>query len=213
MSERLRYVLGGGRAALLLCEVQEGVLGESAPWPALVAAAGRKNLIGNVIRLAEEARRRGVPVVHCTADFLPGRFGANANARLFATARKRTAQDSPLFAAPMAGTFVEGDVLLPRYHGISPMTGTPLDALLRNEGIGTVIVAGVSVGFAITNLVMDAVNRSYQAVLPADAVAGFPEAYADEVVANTLAMLATVASTADILAAWSGVGQERNDHG
>ena len=36
-------------------------------------------------------------------------------------------------------------------HGLSPMAGTDLDAVLRNLGTTTVIVAGVSVNIAVTN--------------------------------------------------------------
>jgi biuret amidohydrolase len=68
--------------------------------------------------------------------------------------------------------------------------------------VRTVVVAGVSVNIAITNLVMDAVNRGYQVVVPRDAVAGVPADYADAVIDNTLAMLATVTTTEAVIAAW-----------
>jgi nicotinamidase-related amidase len=60
----------------------------------------------------------------------------------------------------------------------------------------------VSVNIAITNFVMDAVNNGYQFVLPRDAVAGYPKTYADLVIDNSLALLATVVSTHEILSAW-----------
>ena len=82
------------------------------------------------------------------------------------------------------------------------MSGTDLDPVLRNLGVTTVVVAGVSVNIAITNLVMDAVNRGYQVVLPRDAVAGVPADYADAVIDNTLSLLATVTTTDDVIAAW-----------
>jgi biuret amidohydrolase len=81
------------------------------------------------------------------------------------------------------------------------MAGTDLDPVLRNLGVGTLVVVGVSVNVAVTNLVMDAVNRGYQVVLPRDAVCGVPAAYADAVVDNTLSLLATVCTTDDVLAA------------
>lgn len=90
------------------------------------------------------------------------------------------------------------------------MTGTDLDSVLRNLGITTIVGVGVSVNVAITNLVMDAVNRSYQVVLPRDAIAGYPREYADAVIDNTLALLATVTTTEDVLAAWSGSGTHRD---
>ena len=67
----------------------------------------------------------------------------------------------------------------------------------------TVIVTGVSVNVAVTNLVMDAVNAGYQVVLPRDAVCGLPADYADAVIDQTLALLATVTTVDDVVAAWA----------
>jgi nicotinamidase-related amidase len=83
------------------------------------------------------------------------------------------------------------------------MAVTDLDAVLRNLGATTIVVAGVSVNVAIMNLVMDAVNHAYQVVLPRDAVAGVPKEYADMLIDNTLSLLATVTTTDDVIAAWN----------
>jgi biuret amidohydrolase len=61
----------------------------------------------------------------------------------------------------------------------------------------------VSVNVAITNLVMDAVNRGYQVVLPRDAVCGVPADYAEAVIDNTLSLLATVTTVDELVKAWS----------
>ena len=94
------------------------------------------------------------------------------------------------------------DILLGRFHGLNPMGGTDLDPVLRNLGVTTIVVAGVSVNVAITNLVMDAVNHGYQVVLPRDAVAGVPKEYADSIIDTTLVLLATVTTTDAVLACW-----------
>ncbi len=71
---------------------------------------------------------------------------------------------------------------------------------------------GVSVNIGLTNLVMDAVNLGYQVVVPRDAVAGLPQDYADAVIDNTLALLATLTTTDDLVAIWSVAGvSERAD--
>jgi nicotinamidase-related amidase len=97
----------------------------------------------------------------------------------------------------------EGDLVLSRLHGLGPMGGTDLDAVLRNLGVRTVVVAGVSVNVAVTNLVMDAVNRGYQVVLPRDAIAGVPEDYAESVVEHTLSLLATVVTVGEVVEVWT----------
>ena len=70
--------------------------------------------------------------------------------------------------------------------------GTELDFLLRNLGVTTIVGVGVSVNVAIQNLAFDAVNSSYQMVIPRDAVAGFPADYVESVFTHTLAAISTV---------------------
>ncbi|HEY5842912.1 MAG TPA: isochorismatase family protein, partial [Mycobacterium sp.] len=79
---------------------------------------------------------------------------------------------------------------------------TDLDPILRNLGVTTIVAVGVSLNVAIPNLVMDAVNAGYRVVLPRDAVAGIPAEYGDAVIDNTLALLATVTTTDDLIEAW-----------
>jgi nicotinamidase-related amidase len=50
---------------------------------------------------------------------------------------------------------------------------------------------------------MDGVNRGYQVVLPRDAVCGIPADYADAVIDNTLALLATVTTVDELTTIWS----------
>jgi biuret amidohydrolase len=95
-----------------------------------------------------------------------------------------------------------GDIVLPRYHGLGPMTGTQLDSMLRNLGVTTIVGVGVSVNIGMTSLAFDAVNHGYQIVLPRDAIAGVPADYADAVIDNTLSLVATITTTDNVLAAW-----------
>jgi biuret amidohydrolase len=195
-----------GTTALLLQEVQDGVVGASSALPALAEAGARIGMVPNIARLARAARGAGVPVVHCTAENLPGGFGLNQNARLFAGARKAGAANQPGSASvqPLPEVFDAGDLVVPRYHGLSPLTGSPLDSLLRNQGITTLVIVGVSLNVAIPNMVFDAVNRSYQVVLATDAVAGVPDDYAEHILANTLGLLATLTTTDALVTAWAG---------
>jgi nicotinamidase-related amidase len=202
---RLRDLVAAPRAALVLQEVQEGVIGEGSVFPALAGEAAEVGVVPNASRLAVAARAAGVPVIHATAENLPGGFGVNRNARLFVGARAAGADNLPGTPAvrPVAGIAADGDIVLPRYHGLSPLTGAPLDSLLRNHGVTTVVVAGVSLNIAIPNLVFDAVNRAYQVVVATDAVAGVPGAYGRQVLDHTIALLATLATTDEIVTAWS----------
>jgi nicotinamidase-related amidase len=201
----LEELVDPDRTALVFQELQRGVVGEESALPALAEAAREVGVIANALRLAPAARAAGVPVIHATAENLPGGFGVNRNARLFAGTRRAGGENAPQSSSvePMPGLYAEEDFLLPRYHGLSPMTGGPLDSLLRNSGITTIVVAGVSLNVAIPNLVFDAVNRSYQVILVGDAVAGTPRDYGDQVIEHCLRLLATVATTDEVMKAWS----------
>jgi nicotinamidase-related amidase len=192
--------------ALVTSECQNGVLGADPLLPELAAAA-RDGVVPNVARLAAAARSAGAAVIHCVAGRRIDDRGSNRNARLFAAMLR-----SPVrldFGTEATQVLPEiavaaSDIVLSRMHGLSPMAGTDLDPVLRNLGVSTLVVAGVSVNVAITNLVMDAVNHGYQVVLPRDAVAGVPADYTAAVIDHTLALLATVVTTADVVDTWAG---------
>jgi nicotinamidase-related amidase len=82
------------------------------------------------------------------------------------------------------------------------MTGTELDPILRNLGVTTIVGAGVSVNVGMTNFAFDAVNNGYQFVMPRDAVAGIPAEYAAAVLENTLSLVATLTTVAEVVAVW-----------
>src|SRR5581483_6856595 len=202
----LAALLDPSSAALVNSESQNGVIGPGSLLPELAAAAA-DTVIPNGARVCAAARYAGVPVIHCTAGRRPDDRGSNRNARLFnAILRSDTRMDLGTPAADVVDEFAvaPSDFVLSRIHGLNPMAGTDLDSILRNLGVTTMVVIGVSVNVAVTNLVMDAVNLGYQVVLPRDAVAGFPASYADAVIDNTLALLADVVATDDVIAAWSG---------
>lgn len=192
------------RTALVTQEIQRGVVGDLSALPELAEAT--QKILPNVAALVEAARRAGCPVIHCTAERRSDGRGANANARIFGyMARSR----HPLHPGSAAAQIVpevpvvEEDLVLSRLHGLSPFQGTELDFLLRNLGATTIVGVGVSVNVAIQNLAFDAVNAGYQMVIPRDAVAGFPRDYVEAVFANTLGAVATLPTSAEILAVWS----------
>jgi nicotinamidase-related amidase len=156
--------------------------------------------------LARAARRAGVPVVHCTAARRPDGKGASHNARLFRGVDKGGVSLAPGTEATQVVAELgpePSDVVLTRLHGLGPMGGTDLDAVLRTMGVTTIVGAGVSINIAMTNFAMDAVNAGYQMVLARDAMIGVPPEYGEAVLENTLALIATLPTTAELVAAWT----------
>jgi nicotinamidase-related amidase len=200
----LAELIRPAHTALLLQECQEGVIGAESALPELAAAA-RREMLPNAARLARAARQAGVRVIHCTAAVRPDGFGSNANARLFQHARRSPVRLLPgtraVAVVPEIGVEA-ADLVLTRLQGLSPFAHSELDALLRNAGIRTLVLAGVSVNVAIQNLAFDAVNAAYQVVIPRDAVAGWPQEYVEMVFAHTLGAVSTLTRTDAILEAW-----------
>ena len=189
--------------ALVTQECQVGVIGDKAVLRDLADAAAA-TAVPNIERLLGAARSAGVDVVHCLALRRSDGRGANTNARLFGATTKLgidLAVGSGGDLLPELGP-EPSDIVLSRLHGIGPMAGTDLDAVLRNLGVTTIVGVGVSVNIAIVNFVMDAVNLGYRFVLPRDAVAGVPAEYAEVVIDNTLSLLATVTTTDEVLSRW-----------
>jgi Amidases related to nicotinamidase len=202
----LSWLVAPAHTALVLQEVQNGVVGSPSVLPELAAAGEAVHLIEHCAALAARAREIGVPVFHCTAETRDDLVGANRNARLFAGVQKARLRLSPGSDAVRVPELIgtdPGDVVLARHHGLGPMTGTQLDSMLRHLGITTIVGVGVSVNIGMTNFAFDAVNRGYQFVMPTDAVAGVPAEYAAAVIANTLALVATLTTTGAVLDAWA----------
>jgi nicotinamidase-related amidase len=190
--------------AVITQELQGAVVGPDAGL-ALLAEEAQRVALPNIARLLPAARAAGHHVVHCLVQRRPDGLGSNHNARLFA-AGKRSVDIIPGSAgATLLPEFgpEPADLVLSRWHGVGPMGGTDLDAILRNLGVTTIVAVGVSLNIAIPNLVMDAVNAGYRVVLPRDAVAGFPAEYGAAVIDNSLSLLATVTTTDDLIATWS----------
>ena len=201
----IKDLVDPNHTALLLVECQNGVIGENSSFPALAEAS--KNIIANLGKLAQAARNSKIKVVHGLAMIRNDDWGSNNNARLFGAAHRSPIKQLPDTEAvePIkeVGFNVESDVLLPRFHGLSPTSGTELDALLRNEGISTVVVSGVSLNVAVQNCVFDLINNAYQVVVPVDAVAGVPPEYGKTIIENTLAVLATLTDVESLIKVWS----------
>ncbi|MBV7700472.1 cysteine hydrolase [Streptomyces sp. TRM70350] len=200
--EQLSELLDPPTTVLLTVECQQGVVGPDSALPELAREFRASGALGNVARLVAAAHESGVQVIHAIAERRPDGRGANRNARLFRAAERLPVQQlagttAVRVAAPIE--VAEDDFVVRRLHGLSPIHGTDVDALLRNLGCRTLIVTGVSANVAVPNAVFDAVNLGYTAVVPADAIAGVPADYTPAMIRNTLALVATVATTDEVL--------------
>ncbi|OBI84850.1 cysteine hydrolase [Mycobacterium sp. E740] len=198
----LGEIAAPAHTAIVTQECQGAVVGPDAGLKALAEEA-RREAVPNIERLLPAARNAGLRVVHCLVQRRPDGQGANHNAKIFTIGSGVAITPG----TPGAELLPElgprpSDVVLRRWHGIGPMGGTDLDAVLRNLGVSTIVAVGVSVNVAITNLVMDAVNAAYRVVVPRDAVAGIPTEYSNAIIDNTLSLLATITTTDELIDTW-----------
>lgn len=204
MTPDLAHLVSSVHTAVVTQECQGAVMGPNAGL-AVLAAEARREALPNIAKLLPAARAAEVRIVHCLVQRRPDGQGSNHNARLFAGAGRGvdiTPGGEGATLLPELGPDPT-DVVLTRWHGVGPMGGTDLDAVLRNLGVTTIVATGVSLNIAIPNLVMDAVNKGYRVVLPRDAVAGVPAEYGDAVIANSLSLLATITTTQDLIDVWT----------
>ncbi len=207
MTAQLADLAAPGHTAIVTQECQGAVIGPHAGL-AVLAEEARRVALPNIVRLLPAARAAGVRVVHCLVQRRPDGLGSNHNAKIFAIGRGDRANGVDITpGTPGAALLPElgaepTDLVLSRWHGVGPMGGTDLDSVLRNLGVSTIVVVGVSLNIAIPNVVMDAVNAAYRVVVPRDAVAGVPADYGAAVIANTLSLLATITTTDDLLNVW-----------
>jgi len=189
-------------AAVVTNECQRGAIGDLALWPALVEAA--RPMIPSLARLIGAARDARVPVIHCLAVRRADLRGASTNAPLFQVANRTGGLRVGTPAAELVPELGPGptDLVFPKTHGVGSLGSTGVDAALRNLGADEIVLTGVSVNVAIQALAFEAVNLGYRVTIPRDAVAGVPPSYADEVMKNTLSLVATLTTVEETSARW-----------
>lgn len=202
----LADLVAPAHTAALTMELQRGVVGDRAVIAPLAEAVRDGGVIEQAAAVVRAARRAGARVVHCTAEFRPDRAGSNDNAPML----RAIARGAPHLVVGTPDTELvpdlgpePSDLVAPRRHGLTPFPGTDLDAILRNLGVRTIVVTGVSLNIGVAGLVMVAVDLGYRCVVVTDAVAGVPSSYAADVLEHTLAPLATLRRADEVTAAWA----------
>ena len=203
----LAQLVAPEHTAVLSMELQRGVVGDVAKiLPALGEAVRESGVLDRAGALAAAARKAGVRVVHCTAEFRPDGVGTTYNCRLLAMNKGRETNMTPgspgVQPVPEVG-LEPNDVVVPRSHGIEPFVGTELDSVLRSLDVRTIVAMGVSLNVAIMGIAIVGVGLGYQVVVPTDAVVGVPQEYGKAILDNSLGLLATLTTVDELAAIWS----------
>jgi nicotinamidase-related amidase len=189
--------------AVLFIECQRGVVGDLSVLPVLAESA--RPALAVMGRLASGARAAGVLVVHLT--YLPLVGGRSANRR--APLTRATASNAgwnqahpALEIVPEVGVGPD-DLLLPRHQGISPVHRTEVLTVLRNMGVEDVVVAGVSTNLAVPLTAVGAADEDFAVTIATDACVGTPAEHHASMLRHSLAFVARLATTDELLAEWS----------
>lgn len=201
----LRELVAPAHTAVVTCEMQRGIIGDLAELRDLADEVDARGIATNCAALVETARARQVQVVHALVAFRHDLRGTAVNNPLLGrmTKNPRMIREGTAEAEliPELGPAPE-DLVSLRLHGMSPFSGTSLDSWLRNCGVRTIVPVGVSVNEAVFGLCLEAANLGYRIALPVDAIAGYPRAYAEDVVRHSLSLMCNLTSVADIAACW-----------
>jgi nicotinamidase-related amidase len=189
--------------ALLYVECQRGVIGDLSVLPALAQAA--QPALAAMARLATGARDAGVQVVHLTYLPLAGGRSASQRSPLMRATTSTAAwrdSDAALEIVPEIG-LGPADLVLPRHQGISPVHRTEVLSVLRNMAIEDVVVAGVSTNLAIPLVAVGAADEDFGVTVATDATVGTPSEHHESMLRHSLAFVARLATTDELLAEWS----------
>jgi nicotinamidase-related amidase len=191
------------KCALVMVECQGGVVGAQSTLPALAADAGP--MLAALGRLAAAGRDAGATIVHLLYSPIAGNRSSNRRSVLFS--RLLGTQDDWREGAPETMPVPEigvgsDDLLLTRHSGLSPTYGTETFKILRNLGIDTIVLGGVSTNIALPAVAVEAVDEDFRVVVPGDATAGTPASHHESMLRHTLPFVATMATADEIITSW-----------
>ncbi len=197
----IRGLESGQRPALLISECQRGILEPArTSIPGLAEQAAERGIFERIARLARVFRARGFPVFHIHIGHRPDFSGCASTSPLSGKSRRdRSLIIGSEETLAMPGVEpVDGDFVCSRRSGLAMWYGTDLDAMLRNSGVETVVLTGVSTNLALFGGSLGAIDRGYQAVLVEDASAGGSAETHQWMLENTYPMLASITSVDEV---------------
>ncbi|MCW2528989.1 MAG: hypothetical protein JWM76_3849 [Pseudonocardiales bacterium] len=195
--------LDPAHCAVVNMECQENLLGPDSVIPALAQAAADNDLLGNLARLYVAARGVGVAVYYCTDERRPDGFGLADNMPIRGKMRNAYENLGGHGAVMPAIAPQPTDVVFRREQGVTAFFATGLDQYLRNTGVTTLIITGVSLNLAVLGATIEAANRGYTVIVPRDGVAGVPQEYVDMAMKYTIQMIGYTALTQTIIDHWT----------
>ena len=192
------------KVALIISECQKGVIGrELSLFQGLVDHVEERNVVPNIADLAAKFRENGQTVIHAHVAHNPDYADLPKTSLIMARSAKTGGMKigSVDVEAVDELTPVEGDVVHSRTFSLVAFNGTDLTTQLRNRGITTVVLVGVSSNIALPGMAVCASDLGFQVIIPEDCIAGATPETHEFSVKNTLPLFSTVTTSEDVVAA------------
>jgi gluconolactonase len=192
------------RSALLIIDMQNDVVHPKGGWASAgsPAHAKKQNAVAHIKALAEQARRRRMPVIHVLHAMSKGGRDAKTNAPLFKGLVKSGNNVAGSWGAePYAALKPKPNDLIVYKQRVSGFQGTDLENKLKGIGAEHLIVTGAWTNFAVEGTCRDGADLGFEITLVSDATCTMNEAWQKVSVEYALTRLADVVTTDAVLKA------------
>jgi gluconolactonase len=196
--------LDAKQAALIIQDLQNDVMIEGGAFADSGAPdhAKSQNVVENVKRLAEAARRAGMPVIHVHYIVEEGARGLKQNAPLFAGVKDANALVRGSWgAAPAEGLEPQpGDHVVEKMR-MNGFYDTRLDVLLRGLGAETIVITGAWTNMSIEHTARHGADAGYEVVVVSDGTSTTSDEWQNAALNYALTNVGRAASTDEVAAA------------
>jgi gluconolactonase len=200
--------LDARRSALIIQDLQNDVMIEGGAFADSGAPehAKSQNVVENVKRLAETARKAGMPVIHVHYIVEEGALGLKQNAPLFVGVKEANALVRGSWgAAPADGLEPQpGDHVVEKMR-MNAFYNTRLDILLRGLGVETLVITGAWTNMSIEHTARHGADAGYEVVVVSDGTSTTGDEWQHAALNYALTNVGKVATTEEVAGAL-GVG-------
>jgi len=158
----------------------------------------KEEFLININSLIEGARKARLPIFYTMIDPLPPAFQSPVS---LALGRSFNVQDKSMFE--LAVNPKEGEMVVKK-NTASVFIGTNVELMLRNAGIDTIVIGGISTEYGVESTARDAANRGFYPVVVTDASSSSDRVAHERSLENMKRLgLIVETTTKEVIEAWS----------
>jgi gluconolactonase len=202
-----RPVLDPRRVALIIQDLQNDTIAEGGAFASGGSAdhARSQDVVANVRRLADAARRLGTPVIHVWMVQNPGAQGLKQNAPLFRALKEQAAsQRGSWGAAPVPGLEPQADDIVVEKMRMNAFHGTNLATLLDGLGTQTLVITGAWTNMSIEHTARHGADAGYEVVVVSDGTSTLNDEWQHAALRYAMTNIGDVATVDEVIAALDG---------